>query len=198
MNYKLKLADLFIRGRRMTRWLELVDLTVCGSLVQLIKDKDLAANVARRTMPRAPVQYRKAMAEKHARLVDMLIDEKGEEIGISEGRKAMHDAGLVLGRKLRSELGLSDEIDDLVGAARLLYHILGIEFEIERTAGGSRMLVRRCALSEHYSPMTCQVISAMDEGVVTGLNPHAKMTFTKRNIADQNRCEAELALEDIR
>jgi hypothetical protein len=182
----------------MIRWLELVDRTVCRSLALLIEDQAAVEAVTRGSMPRTPVRFRTAMAGKHARLVDIMIERKGTEAGVREGRAAMHAAGIALGKRLRSELRLTDSEDDLFAAARLLYRILGIEFEVERNGEKGTMLVRRCALSEHYTQRTCEVISAMDEGVVMGLNPGAKMTFVRRNSTDPCACEAVLIMGERR
>lgn len=194
MSMRLAMASMFIRGGLMTRWLEIVDRQVCVSLAPLVGDDAAAAALTGERMPWSPAEYRRAMAEKHARLVSLVIERRGREAGVHEGRVALHAAGVELGRRLRAQLGLSGE-EDLVAAAGLLYRILGIEFEVQRGGEGARLLVRHCSLSECYSPLTCEVISAMDEGVVEGLEPRARMAFTTRNIGGAYKCEAELRWE---
>ncbi len=192
MSLRLGAASLLVRGRAVMPWLELVDRTVCGPLGALVDDRSAVASVTGGSMPSSPADFREAMAAKHARLVRLLVERKGLEAGVNEGREAMHAAGVDLGSRLRSRLRLDDGEDDLLAAARLLYRMLGIGFDVERDGRGARILVRGCSLSGGYGPLTCEVISAMDEGVVEGLNPRARMTFTRRNSPSSCLCEAGL------
>ena len=57
------------------------------------------------------------------------------------------------------------------------------------------MFVSHCALAEYYTPDTCQVLSAADEGVVQGLNPHVKIKFTKRITEGCFECLAPLNID---
>jgi hypothetical protein len=198
MSLRLRTAALLVRGWAVMPWLRLVDRTVCGSLAELIGDQILVTPITGTRMPWGPAGFRRAMAQKHARLVTVLVERRGKEAGVSEGREVMHAAGIDLGDRLRSMLGLAGSEDDLFAAAGLLYRILGIEFLAEREGEGARLLVQRCSLSEHYGPLTCEVLSAMDEGVVEGLDPRARMTFTKRNTAPSSLCEAKLAWGPVR
>jgi hypothetical protein len=189
MSLRLKAAALLVRGRMITPWLELVDHAVCDRFSSMIGDDAEIASITGVRMPRKPDEYRMAMAGKHAQLADMLVE---RSVGVNEAREAMYAAGVDLGSGLRSQLRLDGGEDDLLAAARLLYRVLGIEFDVVRGVESTRMVVRRCSLSERYSPRTCEVISAMDEGVVEGLNPRARMTFTRRNSPSDHPCEAVL------
>jgi hypothetical protein len=198
MSLRLRTASLLVRGWTVMPWLKLVDRKVCGALAELIGDPALVTPITGTRMPGGPVGFRRAMARKHARLVTVLVERRGKEVGVTEGREAMHAAGVDLGDRLRSMLGLTGSEDDLFAAAGLLYRILGIEFVAEREDEGARLLVQRCSLSEHYGPLTCEVLSAMDEGVVEGLDPRARMTFTKRNAGHPSLCEANLRWRPVR
>lgn len=195
MNARLAAASALIRGPLATRWLELVDGKVSFSLATLIDDAPAVAALTEGRMPRSPAGYRRAMAGKHARLVDLLIERKGKEAGVREARASLRAAGIEMGEQLRAQLRLSNGEEDLIGAARLMYRLLGIEFEIGQDGERTMLLVRRCSLSDGYSPLTCEVISAMDEGVVEGLRPGAGMRFIRRNTDRAHKCEAELVLE---
>lgn len=198
MSLRLRTASLLVRGWTVMPWLKLVDRTVCGSLAELIGDQAAVTSITGTRMPWGPVGFRRVMAWKHAQLVTVLVERRGREDGVSEGREAMHAAGIDLGDRLRSLLGLTGSEDDLFAAAGLLYRILGIEFVAEREGEGARLLVQRCSLSECYGPLTCEVLSAMDEGVVEGLDPRARMTFIKRNAGRPSLCEAKLAWGPVR
>jgi hypothetical protein len=192
MSLTLKFATFYIRGRFVTRWLKLVDRTVIEALMPLLGDDARISSVIGSKMPRGPAEYRIAMAEKHAQLVKILIERKGMAAGVREGRKVMYATGVNLGKDLRRELHLSDDLDDIIDAAELLYRILGIDFTVESNGKNAKLLVRRCSLSHSYGIQTCEVISAMDEGVVEGLSSRAKMKFIKRNAEGPNPCEAEI------
>jgi hypothetical protein len=73
--------------------------------------------------------------------------------------------------------------------------VLGIDFEVKNTEKGIVLVVNRCQLAGHYSPDTCLVLSATDEGVVQGLNPHLSMRFHKRMAAGSPCCLAPITLE---
>lgn len=124
---------------------------------------------------------RASMAEAHERRVRALISALGPEEAIRIGRDALYQTGLRLGKDARERLGVTDDRKDLMKAARVMYRILGIEFRVVPSSDGyEHAEVTRCALSSHYSKEACMILSAVDEGVVSGLNPHAGMLFEKR------------------
>lgn len=146
-------------------------------------------------------ERRKIMAITHNELVETMVNSMGRDKSIELGRKAMFKEGLSLGRKFRNTLGVNDSVEDLISAAKILYKVLGIEFsvkEINNTNNDTKMVmvVNRCALSEYYTSDTCRILSAADEGVVQGLNPHIKMKFRKRITEGALCCLAALQLED--
>jgi hypothetical protein len=190
MNLRLFIADLVIRGRRQMRWLQMIDRAVIKALTPLIDKGSEISTIIGKEGPNDPAGYRQAMSRRHVQLVDELIAAKGKEEGIQMGREAMHDAGVMLGADIRTKLRLSGDARELMTAARLLYRILGIEFEVDDDMKGMR--VRHCALSQNYTPLTCEVISAMDEGVVSGLDPSVKMRFVEKNGHRWPMCKAEL------
>lgn len=142
------------------------------------------------------------MAITHNELVQTMINSMGRDKSIELGRKAMFKEGLSLGHKFRNILGVSNKVEDLIAASKILYKVLGIEFsvkEINNTNNDTEMLmiVNRCTLSEYYTSDTCMILSAADEGVVQGLNPHIKMNFTERITEGAQCCLASLYLEDL-
>jgi hypothetical protein len=188
MNIRLSLASLLIRGRMQMPWLRTIDRAVTEALASLLDDEGTSP-ILSMEMPGDPSRFRSAMSCKHALLVEELLAQRGEE-GTRLGREAMHQAGVRLGREVRNRLRLSDDRNELMVAARLLYRVLGIDFST--VDEGRSMKVSRCSLAENYTPVTCEVISAMDEGVVSGLNPYVDMRFVRRNCRDPPMCRAEL------
>ena len=147
-------------------------------------------------------ERRKIMATTHNKLVERMVSTMGREEAIKKGRKAMFNEGLSLGAKFKRILGVGGSIDDLFTAARILYDVLGIKFSIKEVEeegenGKIAMFVSHCALAEYYTPDTCHVLSAADEGVVQGLNPHVKTKFIKRITEGCFECLAPIKIETI-
>lgn len=135
-------------------------------------------------------QRRSAMAMAHNKRVKLLIKELGHEKAVKFGRIAMFEVGCNLGREARRKLGVGDSFEDLEIAAGILYRILGIEFKIENEDGNRVMIVNRCSLSKYYSPESCIILSAADEGVVRGLNENMGMQFKERITEGARECIA--------
>jgi hypothetical protein len=74
-----------------------------------------------------------------------------------------------------------------------MYRVLGINFNIEWLGPNQALLtVDRCALAKNYSEVTCKVLSATDEGVVSGLNPKIMMKFEKTITGGCDVCTARV------
>lgn len=135
-------------------------------------------------------ERRSKMANAHNNRVKALIEALGYEEAIKNGRNAMFNVGLKLGQNARRRLGVGNSFHDLKSAAKIMYKILGIQFEIENKDGNMIMIVNRCALSKYYSPESCKVLSAADEGVVRGLNEKMSMKFKERITEGVSECRA--------
>jgi hypothetical protein len=141
-------------------------------------------------------QRRGAMALKHTNLVNSLVEAVGKEEAIKLGREAMFKIGEELGRETSQKLGVGNSLKDLTKAAKILYRILGIEFEFELQGPANAVLtINRCAFAANYSELTCQILSATDEGTVKGLNQNMKMTFTQVMTSGLPECKAKIKFE---
>jgi hypothetical protein len=141
-------------------------------------------------------QRRDAMALKHANLVNSLVEVLGKEEAIRLGREAMFKIGEKLGKETCQKLGVGKSLKDLTKAAKILYRILGIEFEVElQNSANAVLIVNRCALAANYSELTCQILSATDEGTIKGLNQNMKMAFTKKMTSGLPECKAKIKFE---
>ncbi len=140
-------------------------------------------------------QRRAAMALEHANLVNYLAEVLGKDEAIRLGREAMFKVGEKLGGETRQKLGVGGSLQDLIRAAKVLYRVLGIEFEVEiQTPNNAILVINRCALASNYSELTCQVLSATDEGTIRGLNQSMNMTFTERITGGLPTCKARITL----
>ncbi|AUB55507.1 MULTISPECIES: L-2-amino-thiazoline-4-carboxylic acid hydrolase [Methanobacterium] len=140
-------------------------------------------------------EKRRIMTTTHNELVETLISILGREEAILKGRKAMYNEGLLLGQRFKWLLGVGDDLQDLITAARIMYQVLGIDFVVEEK-GQNEMIMRvnHCSLAHYYDLNTCKVLSAVDEGVVQGLNPDIQMMFTERITQGHDHCLASLKM----
>lgn len=140
-------------------------------------------------------QKRAAMARTHAFLVDALSEAVGRDQAVDLGRKALFEVGKSLGMETRGRLGIGDSPSDLIKAAKVMYNVLGIDFNVEwHGKTSATLIVDRCALAKQYSELTCLVLSATDEGVIRGLNSNASMMFEKRLTTGCDKCIAQIEL----
>ena len=136
-------------------------------------------------------QRRDAMAFKHTSLVNSIAEVLGKEEAIRLGREAMFKVGEKLGIETRQRLGVGNSLKNMIRAAKILYRVLGIEFEVQlQNHNNATLIINRCALAAKYSELTCQVLSATDEGTIKGLNQNMSMTFTERITGGQSKCTA--------
>ncbi len=135
------------------------------------------------------------MAQTQSNLVETLAASIGREKAIKLGREALFSIGQNLGNQTRRRLGVSDSQNDLIRAAKILYRILGIEFHVEwHDKSSATVIIDRCALAQQYSPLTCEVLSATDEGVLNGLQPRVTMKFKEYMTSGCKNCLADINL----
>jgi hypothetical protein len=94
--------------------------------------------------------------------------------------------GRLPGRLLRVQ-----GVDDTMTLGRFLYGILDVDFE-----GGAdgEITIGRCYFSSFYSPEVCQVMSAMDRGLLAGLAGGGDLAFSGRITEGHACCRARFAL----
>ena len=138
-------------------------------------------------------EKRFAMAAEHTALVQALATFVGQDKAIKLGREALFEVGKNLGMETRGKLGVSNNPKDLIRAATILYRILGIKFSLEwSNKEQATLVVDHCDLAQHYSELTCRVLSATDEGVVKGLDPNAIMAFEEVMTSGCPKCRAQI------
>ena len=135
---------------------------------------------------------RHRMARGHMERIKVLTDAVGKEKGTELARTALFDAGKALGENARSRLGVKDTNEDLEMAAKLIYRILGIDIEMTFDGAQGQMRVTRCALAKEYDEEACVVMSATDEGMISGLSGRATMRFKDRIPGGAPCCTARI------
>jgi hypothetical protein len=138
---------------------------------------------------------RAAMASAHKVRVNALVDAVGKAKAVELGRMALYPVGVSLGREAKKELSVGESPKELELAVRVLYRALGIHFELQKQSDAMLLRVDRCALSHNYSQEACLVLSAADEGMVSGLNPDFVMRFEQRMTGGSAACVARIREE---
>lgn len=194
MSIRLKIASLWLPDFILNRELGNVARKTIEGLDTLLKeyapDKMEIVTKNDEVLKGKLDERRSMMANAHNKRVNVLIKELGYEEAVKIGRKSMFEVGYNLGQEARRKLGVGANFEDLELAAGILYKILGIEFKIENKDGNIFMVVNRCALSKYYSPESCIILSAADEGAVRGLNENMNMQFKERITEGASECVA--------
>jgi hypothetical protein len=194
MSLKLRIASFWMPSSLLIPEIDRVAEVTVKHLDQLLREfapEQLRTIQKEELMMKGNIeQRRKIMATAHNVRVKTLIDALGCDDAVEIGRKALFKAGLLLGQEARERLNVGESLQDLIRAARILYHVLGIEFRIKKSGEDILMVVERCSLATYYSPETCRILSATDEGVVQGLNPNIHMIFKERMTEGPSECLA--------
>jgi hypothetical protein len=94
-----------------------------------------------------------------------------------------------MGSELRQRLHIKNT-QEIMLASRLLYDILGIEFQ-----GDARgeVTINACFFSTYYSSGVCRILSSLDEGVAAGLSGGGTLSFAQRITEGKDCCKARLS-----
>ena len=190
MSIRLKIASFWLPDFILKRELDNVAMKTIGGLDDLLKQYVPGIVINEEVLRGSLEERRSILANAHNKRVKILIQELGHEKAVKIGRNVMFEVGYRLGQEARRKLGARNSFEDLELAARILYKVLGIEFKIENKDGNMIMVVNRCALSKYYSPESCMILSAADEGVVCGLNENMGMQFKERITEGAHECIA--------
>jgi hypothetical protein len=198
VSLKLLLASVWLPNYVLKGELEKVAATTTDALRSLLEEvaPDELQKVSMEIKPpTGSIEERRAvMATNHSLLVKALSDGIGHDRAVEVGREALFKVGVRLGKESRKRLGVGDSVEALLMAARVMYSVLGIRFTFSGEGGEHCIEMQRCALSEHYSELTCTVLSAIDEGVVRGLNPRASMSFKRKITSGFPTCTAYVTI----
>lgn len=130
-----------------------------------------------------------AYAEFTAREAERLIA-AGDMGAIESAKDRLRRGAVMLGTRTRHRLRIRKPVEAL-GALKLLYHQIGIEAD-GGTAGGDKFVITHCFFSGYYSERACQVVSALDEGLASGLFDGASLEFSERITGGRPCCRAVL------
>jgi hypothetical protein len=170
-------------------------ITALQAIVAKYTPREVTATSTKQPASTSIAEQRAIMAQTQAKLVKTLEAELGHEEAVRLGREALFMVGQNIGKQSRSKLGVGDNLKDLTKAAKILYRVLGIEFHLEwLDQFNAKATIKKCALAEHYSELTCEVLCATDEGVIGGLQPNVSMKFKEYMTSGSGECRTDIQL----
>ena len=173
MSLRLKLAELYLpRSIRARRFRELFGLTARAVESPVPLPDGLSFEEERLAFARFTQNPSERLAgDDHAR---------------AEAERRLRESAYDLGQRLRKDLGVRSRAD-VMRSARLLYRLLGIDFQ--GTEDGT-IIIPKCFFAETYSARTCDLISALDEGLLAGLAGGGTLVFSERITENRPCCRA--------
>ena len=106
-------------------------------------------------------------------------------------RKSLYEHALILGRDIRAKLPIRSRAD-AAAALTSLYGLLAIDMTVDCRG---MVTIQRCSCSSHYTPEVCRFMSAMDEGIVSGLCS-GRLTFSQRLTEGADHCRGRIEWPD--
>lgn len=109
-----------------------------------------------------------------------------------EVRERLYQNAFAMGSDLRRVYRIRSRRDALQ-MGRIIYKVLKTDFHGDGACG---IVIKRCFFSNYYSAEVCDLISAIDEGMMAGLTSGLRLRFIER-ITDGNECcKAFLGIEE--
>ncbi|RPJ37818.1 MAG: hypothetical protein EHM21_17725 [Chloroflexi bacterium] len=97
-----------------------------------------------------------------------------------------------LGAMLRDRFGV-DSMAEVMALGQVLYQAIGVD--ITGDAEGN-VTVSRCYFSQFYSAPVCDLISALDDGVFSGLSGGGRLAFSERITSGSPAARARLSTRE--
>jgi hypothetical protein len=113
-------------------------------------------------------------------------DTLGAAADRSQAERRLFSEAFALGRRANRRLRIETEEEGLA-AAGVLYEAIGIEF---RPGRAGAIVVPRCAFARVYEQGVCELMSAVDSGLIAGLTGAAGLRFTERLTEGAPACRA--------
>jgi hypothetical protein len=93
-----------------------------------------------------------------------------------------------LGEKLHRWLSV-DTMEEVMELGQILYRAIGVDIQGD-TQGD--LIVKNCYFSQFYTSPVCELISALDDGVFSGLSGGGRLAFSQRMTEGAECCKAKL------
>jgi len=173
MSLRLKAAEICVPPVvRARRFRDLVELTAKAFLASPPDLRGLSFKESRRAYARFTHEQAGRFLEDGPRRI--------------EAKRRLREASFEFGQKLRRDLGLRSKAQAM-RAGRLLYRLIGIDFQGNESGD---IVIDRCFFADEYSPRTCDLISALDEGLLAGFSGGGTLVFAERITEKRPCCRA--------
>jgi translation initiation factor 2 beta subunit (eIF-2beta)/eIF-5 len=179
MNLRLLLAGIYIPSfMKKQKLAELVSLTAqaFGSQIPDLKNHNYEACLQ---------QYALFTRAETERIIDDPI--KRESI-----KKQLFKNAYQLGVKLRRDFRIKS-IDESLTLSRILYRLIEIDFQ---SNFNGKIIIKKCFFSNWYTAEICDFISALDEGILTGISGGGKLSFSQRITDGKDCCKAHFTFKE--
>jgi hypothetical protein len=130
-------------------------------------------------------RYARFTCEKAEKLIER--PEEREKV-----KERLYQNAFALGSELRRVYRIRT-MRDALQMGRIIYKVLKIDF---RGNGECGITMKRCFFSNYYSADVCALISAIDEGMMSGLTSGLRLRFIKRITDGDECCEAFFSIEE--
>lgn len=98
-----------------------------------------------------------------------------------------------LGENLLKWFG-SDTMEEVMELGQVLYRAIGVEMQGD---SDGNVTVKGCYFSQFYSSSVCDLISALDDGVFSGLSGSGRLAFSERLTEGRSHCLAKLHKQEV-
>lgn len=105
-------------------------------------------------------------------------------------KKHLFENAYPLGEKLRKWFAV-DAMEDVMELGQILYQAIGVEVQGNNQGD---VTVNCCFFSQFYSGSVCDLISALDDGVFSGLSGDGRLVFSQRLTEGSACCKAKLLM----
>ena len=189
MNIKLFLMDIGIPEFVLINELEQTSNITNRCIINLLERYSIPKPDVDTKLKGTLEEQRLIMANNHNVCLNSLIELLGFDEALIVGRKELFEAGYMMGCDIKKRLKVKNVNDTLI-AARIIYKVLGINFTVEKNGKNMILKIKSCQLAALYSVETCKIMSAVDEGVLKGLNDKMEMEFITRITEGAEECTA--------
>lgn len=180
MNIKLKLLEFYVPF--IIRYKILSEIyKITG---EAFKDKLIISN---------SINHRKGLKRYAIYSNELTLGAIYSRKDLEEIKYRLYRNSYIVGHKLRKFFSITN-IEEAMQTAEIFYDIIGIEFSANDK---NEITINKCYFSDYYDCRVCNIISAIDEGIIAGLTNGAKINFINR-ITDGNKCcYAKLDIKDV-
>lgn len=108
----------------------------------------------------------------------------------AEIKERLYRNAYPLGARIRKWLGI-DAVEEVMELGQILYRAIGVSMQGD--ASGN-VIVKSCYFSQFYSGSVCDLVSALDDGVFSGMSGGGRLEFSQRLTEAKAFCFAKLTM----